>query len=99
VLKVSKPCAISHSFCLNEYNFSILGLPFRSFSISKQKLVIILCFDSISKQNVAFYSSLAMSANKTKQKRSKLPYTMGKNERNIRIFQKTNCFLSQKTKC
>jgi hypothetical protein len=62
VLKVSKPCAISHSFCLNEYKFSIHS-------------------DSISKQNIAIYSSLAMSISKTKQKCSKLPQAIGKKKR------------------
>jgi hypothetical protein len=33
-----------------------------------------------------FYSSLALSVSKAKQKRSKLSETIGKNERNIRFF-------------
>jgi hypothetical protein len=65
-------------FCLNELNFSILSRNFHSDSISKQKQVTTLCFDSISKLNVAFYSGLYVRERKTILQRSIFQLTYGR---------------------
>jgi hypothetical protein len=54
--------------------------------MSKQKLIITVCFVSISKRNEAFYSRFAVRERKTKQQRSRKLYMIGKKERNISFF-------------
>jgi hypothetical protein len=88
--------------CLNKYNFSIFSSKFRSDSISKRELIITLGFDSISKWNVAFYSSCSVHKRKIKQQRSVFLFSKGKKGRNFRFFiiesKKRIDFVHKKTK-
>jgi hypothetical protein len=52
----------------------------------ERKPAITLCFVSISKRNIAFYSSFAVHKSKTIHQRSTKLYLIGKKERNIRFF-------------
>jgi hypothetical protein len=57
-----------------------LELKFCSDLILKRKLIITLCFDSISKRIIAFYSSCAVRRRKIKQQRLIFQFSLGKKE-------------------